>query len=803
MAIRRVRDAVAVGGLLCLAGCAALLYGRIGGSDPGDAEPEDPLARAILAAYQAGQRPEALEITYPLDETLFPPGIAAPTFRWKDTHAEADTWLVTVALEGGSRRLSSLTREPHWTPSRAQWEAIQRRSLGSKATVAVVGVKRDAPSQILSAASIAIRTSRDEVGAPLFYREVNLPFVDAVKDPSHIRWRFGSVGSRERPRVVLSGLPVCGNCHSFSGDGAILGMDVDYANDKGSYAVVPVAEETALEKSGIITWSDYRREDGEQTYGLLSQVSPDGRHIVSTVKDRSVFVAKPGLEFSQLFFPVKGILAVYCRETRKFHALPGADDKRFVQSNPAWSPDGKDIVFARAKAFELKSAGDGKILLSAEECREFLDGGRDFVFDLYRIPFNGGKGGQAEPLEGASCNGKSNYFAKYSPDGKWIVFCQARSFMLLQPDSRLCIIPASGGKARVLRANTPRMNSWHSWSPNSRWLVFASKANGPYTQLFLTHIDSEGRSTPPVLLEHFTEPDRAANIPEFVNVQPQAIRAIRERFVDDHSFERAGDEFLKGGEPDRAAAAYRKALALNPANATAHNNLGVILLKRKKLDEAMAHFLKALQAKPSDPHCRRNIGDTLIHQGKTDEAMARYREALRLDPKYTEVRVNLGLLLLMARRHDEATAEFAEAVRHDPDNAQTHYHLGRALKRQGKSAAAVPKYRRALELSPDHLSALFDLAVIRAADPDPKVRDGEEAIQLATKACKLTRDRDPKMLDVLAAAYAQAGQFLKAKRIATKAFELARRAGDERLARRIRARIGLYAQRKAIPASRR
>ena len=222
-------------------------------------------------------------------------------------------------------------------------------------------------------------------------------------------------------------------------------MDVDYANSKAAYVITRTAPEMRLATSDIISWDDYRREDGQQTFGLLSQISPDGRYVLSTVKDRSVFVPKPDLAFSQLFFPLKGILVTYDCDTKKFASLPGADDPAFVQSNPTWSPDGQEVLFARNRAAELeKSQTTGSILLSPEECEEFLKRGKEFRFDLYRVPFNGGKGGKAEPLRGASANGRSNYFPKFSPDGRWIVFCQASNYMLLQPDSQLFIIPGRG-----------------------------------------------------------------------------------------------------------------------------------------------------------------------------------------------------------------------------------------------------------------------------------------------------------------------------------------------------------------------
>jgi hypothetical protein len=71
-------------------------------------------------------------------------------------------------------------------------------------------------------------------------------------------------------------------------------------------------------------------------------------------------------------------------------------------------------VFARAPAYQLKHSSDrGAILLTADECQEFLRDGKPFRFDLYRIHFNDGQGSEPEPLAGASMDGFSNYFPKY------------------------------------------------------------------------------------------------------------------------------------------------------------------------------------------------------------------------------------------------------------------------------------------------------------------------------------------------------------------------------------------------------
>ena len=120
----------------------------------------------------------------------------------------------------------------------------------------------------------------------------------------------------------------------------------------------------------------------------------------------------------------------------------------------------------------------------------------------------------------------SNNFPKVSPDGRWIVFVQNKNGLLMRPDSQLYIVPFNGGKARLMNCNTPLMNSWHTFSPNGRWLAFSSKGRSPFTQLMLTHIDENGNDSPAILVDNTTAANRAVNIPEFVNIPPDGMQHI-------------------------------------------------------------------------------------------------------------------------------------------------------------------------------------------------------------------------------------------------------------------------------------
>jgi tetratricopeptide (TPR) repeat protein len=781
-----------------------------------------PLHFAVLgrtqAAPEAGAGDDAkrslwpISIDYPSDQSIFPPGITPPTFLWRD--AAADSWQIDIVfadrsapihVDANAERMKIAAIDPEavsntnelpsltpqqaaawtWTPDARTWQLMQSHSAKAPATVTICGYGKQ--QGLLSRAEISLTTSPDPVGAPIFYRDVPLMPSQGANgtvqplspEAIHlIRWRLRDIRNPES-RTVLTNMPTCANCHSFSRDGKTMGIDVDGpANDKGLYAVVPVARKMSIENKDVVQWNT-DGQAGKTRVGFMSQVSPDGRYVVSTFagSERDVsntyFVTNfKNYRFLQVFYPTRGILEVYDRAASKRHPLPGADDPRYVQTDGVWSPDGKYIVFARAEAKDPYAPGQTKAL-RANDTNE-----TQIQYDLYKVPFNGGRGGTAEPIAGASANGMSNNFPKVSPDGRWIVYVQCRNGQLMRPDSLLWIVPFAGGEARRLRANTSLMNSWHSFSPNGRWLVFSSKARSPYTQMYLTHLDEQGNSSPAILIDNATASNRAVNLPEFVNTAGAGIDGpgivdggIEDIQVPAVNLYKLMDEAMRhqeNGENDKALAIWNQAAALDPENAKVQNGLGISLY---------------------------------VH-GDAAGGLEHLRHALRINPSSVESHYILGKFLLDSGHAEQALPEFQAAVAIRPHFAAGEEGQARAYEALDKDAEALDHWQKARLIDPTLASAVLGVAWIRATAADASMRNGAEAVSLARSASNLAPANDPDALDTLAAAYAESGQFSQAADAASRALALATARGNAQQAEAIRARIELYKASKPFRSER-
>ena len=778
----------------------------------------------------------AITIDYPEDGSIFPPEITPPTFLWRDAGKGVTSWRIDVSFGDGRAAIHAISTGPRmrigkidadciadtnepptltpqlgaahsWTPDLATWRAIKQHSVEHPAAVTIAGYRSDAREHTVSRGKVAIRTSQDAVGAPVFYRDVPLMPSElqkgvikplAAEAVPLVAWRLRNVGETGS-RVVMESLPMCANCHSFSADGKTLGLDVDGpANDRGLYALIPVAKQTSIRTQDVIRWPTVRDPKVQRLRAaFMSQVSPDGRYVLSTIDDPDAAQRAGGrtlqdkyyvanfmdYRFLQVFYPTRGILAWYDRDTKRLQPLPGANDPRYVQTGGVWSPDGKYIVFARAEAKTPYPPGV-PLAFYANDPNE-----TQIQYDLYRMPFNQGSGGQPERIRGASANGRSNSFAKISPDGRWIVFVECRNGMVMRPDGKLYIVPVEGGEARLMKCNTPLMNSWHTFSPNGRWMAFSSKSRSPYTQLYLTHVDANGNDTPPVLVDNPTAANRAVNLPEFANIPKGGLEKIDPVATEFYRMENVAIDLMTKNQFGQAIAVWRNALQVNPGDGRAHRNLGYSLGQTGHLREALAEYREACDLSPDDPLVFADFALALAQSGKPDEAISNYRKSLALDASNAGVQADLGAMLSEKGETAEGLEHLEKAVALKPESAAVHNKVASALLKIGQTAEATAHLEKAVELAPDSIEFRFSLAYALA-----QAGRFSDAIPQLQKSIEISGGRDWQCYDMLGTVYSKMGRADDAIRAGRQALDLALAGHDEELVRTLRDRLASYAQ---------
>jgi tetratricopeptide (TPR) repeat protein len=803
-----------------------------------------------------------ITIDYPKNGSIFPPDFVPPTMEWRDAEPRAKVWMIEFAFGDGAKpvRVKSLGERPQigpidercakagaatpqlspeeaaghaFRPDAATWDKVKQHGAAKPVTVRILGYEDEKAKKPVSGGQATLSISRDPVGAPIFYRDVPLISVSVgergVIQPlppeavPFIAWRMIDL-STGRNRVMMEGLPTCANCHSFSRDGKWMGIDVDGPqNDKGLYALVPVRRETTIRNDYVIRWNSFSDDPSKKRFGFMSQISPDGQYLVTSTEPPGANM-KGLLErlfngiykdygFGQVFYPTRGILSWYSKATGKLRPLPGADDPEMVQTSAFWSPDGKYLIFSRAKARDPFPPGMATATYANDPNETQIQ------YDLYKIPFNDGKGGTPEPVKGASGNGMSNNFPKVSPDGKWIVFVKNKNGLLMRPDSELWIVPFEGGTARRLNCNMTPMNSWHTWSPNGRWLAFSSKGRSLFTRLFLTHIDENGNDSPAIMVENATAANRGVNIPEFVNISPDFIEKMSAPATEYYRMFNIAISYQSKGELDTAIKAWKDALAVSPDEPAALYNLGVVLGNTKRYEDAIEPLRKSLELRPLDARAQTSLGVALLRTNHPEEALQHLEKAVELNPEDAKAEGALGSLLAERGQIQEAIPHFAKALELDPKDADTQNNIGVALVRAGRSEAAVPYFEAALEADPDSAELHANLGLILSGQGhfDEAIPHLEKALAggfdspetqramgraLAGKGrfaesiphfeAAAAKGDDPLALGVLSSIYARVGRFGDALHVARQGLALATQRSDQDLIRAFNSSIALY-----------
>lgn len=253
-----------------------------------------------------------------------------------------------------------------------------------------------------------------------------------------------------------------------------------------------------------------------------------------------------------------------------------------------------------------------------------------------------------------------------------------------------------------------------------------------------------------------------------------------------------GTALLQAGRLDEAIMQFRKVLEIQADYAEAYNNLGNALFRKGQLDEAIAQYRKVIEINPDNAEAHYNLGMVLGLEGKLDEVAEQYREAIKIKPNYADAHGNLAKLLATQGKLDEAIKEYQRTLELAPNSEQAHFRYGEALQAQHHFAAAKTEYQKVIELDPKHMPAYLSLAWLLATCPEASLRDGGRAVELAQQAGKLAGSESPQILDTLAAAYAEAGQFGKAVEMATRALNLPAAQNNQQLAEAIQIRLKLY-----------
>lgn len=434
-----------------------------------------------------GQLNETPVLVPDYTDVTIPPNIAPLNFSAKATGQH----LVARFSGTGNYAFDVETTNGSFTIPAKQWKALLAANRGKQITITLL---KEDQGQWKSCNPIHITVAEEPVDSYLAYRLI---------EPGYALWNEMGIWQRnlesyEETAVFENKMTNynCVNCHSFcmqnpdkmlflmrsSLAGAVLvdGDRIDFVNTQTDKTIPPLA---------YPSWH------------------PSGRFIACSVNKTT-----QGLHATQRVevYDTASDVVVYDVEKKAILSASQLFAKDVFETFPTFSPDGKTLYYCSAPACEMPD--------SINQLRYSLCA---ISFD----PETGTFGSRTDTLYNARLEGRSVSFPRVSPDGNFLLCTLSGygTFPIWHKDADLYQVNLETGEGDNLSTvNSDDTESYHSWSSNSRWMVFSSRRmDGLYTRPFLVYIRKDGQAAKPFVLpqkdtDHYTFLTKSYNIPEFI-----------------------------------------------------------------------------------------------------------------------------------------------------------------------------------------------------------------------------------------------------------------------------------------------
>jgi len=382
--------------------------------------------------------------------------------------------------------------------------------------------------------------AREQIDPYLAFRIINVLYNYAA----HMKLYERNLETYRR-RVVLDNASFggCMNCHNYYQHGTErMVLQVRSRLKEYGHGMVFI-------KDGAVIKIDTRTE-ADRRLAALTAWHPSGRLLAfSTNKFRQFFhctrtEAREAVDLDS-------DLSVFQFDEMKVVRVPALSDPDYLESWPEWSPDGRYLYFCRAPM--LWSDRDEVPPQNYEKCR----------YDLVRIGYDveTGRWGSLETVLSADRAGMSVSQPRFSPDGRFLVFCMSdhSTFGTHQPDTDLYLMDMRTGKYHRMECNSDQAETWHSWSTNGRWLAFASKRGGGlFMKVYFTYVDENGKASQPFVLPqkdpaYYDSFIRVYQLPELIK-DPIPLKGDRlGRAIRSGKWQRLGPPVTSASPPPRSS----------------------------------------------------------------------------------------------------------------------------------------------------------------------------------------------------------------------------------------------------------